>query len=234
MTENNRFFKLVWRVNALVICIVALLAGLLSLYGLYSVLKDQTRDRQVSDLLIVNPEQPVQEEVILGFPRAIAGTSGVRIPLYREQKTEVRYYSKSSNDNIVNELFVDSITGQGTWLFKGTGRIVLNSADIMQKLKTDAPLVTAILYTLVDKDSDANGRLTSGDQISVGFSNPQGTSYTPLLDQIEKLFALEQVSDDRLLLLYVKNGESRMATYSLPGFSIVNDKAVPTLEAQEP
>jgi hypothetical protein len=230
MTDGNRFFKFVWRVNALAIFCVALLAGLLCLYALYSIFQDKTRDRGVTDLLVVNPEQKVQEEVILGYPSAIAGTSMVRVPLYREQKTELRYYSKSSSANIVNELFVNGLTGESVWLFKGAQRLILNSVNILQKLKSETPVVSSIVYTLVDKDTDANGRLTASDHITVGFSNLQGTSYSPLLDQIDKLFALEQVADDRLIMLYAKNGESRMTTYSLPTFSVITDSALPKLD----
>jgi hypothetical protein len=234
MTDSNRFFEFVWRANALVILGVALLAGLLGVIALVAIVIDETSERSVSDLLIVNPERPVQEDVVLGYPLNIAGTTFVRISLFREQRTDLRYYSKSSSGNTVNDLFVNSTTGESSWLFKGTDRLILGSSDIMQKLRSDSPVATAIIYTLADKDTDANGRITTSDHVSVGYSNPQGTMYTPLLNDIEKLFALQQVTDDRLMLLYSKNGESRIATYSLPTFAVVGDSALPKLDAQQP
>jgi hypothetical protein len=232
MTDSNRFFRFLWRANALVIFCVALLAGLLGLYGLFYIVKDNIRNREVTDVLIVNPEQQVEEETILGYPRAIPGTTFVRIPLYREQKTDLSYYSKSSNANTVNEVFIDSATGNSVWLFKGTQRLILGSVDILSKLKAEAPLATAIVYTVAEKDTDANGRLTPSDHVSVGFSNPQGNTYNPLLEDIEKLFATEQVADDRLMVLYAKNGESRIVTFSLPAFNVIKDTLLPKLEAQ--
>jgi hypothetical protein len=232
MTDSNRFFRFLWRANALVIFCVALLAGLLGLYGLFYILKDNIRNREVTDVLIVNPEQQVEEETILGYPRPVAGTAFVRIPLYREQKTNISYYSKSSNANTVNEIFVDGTTGESVWLFKGTQRLILGTIDVLSKLKAEAPLVTAVVYTIADEDTDANGRLTSSDHVNVGFSNPQGTKYTSLLDGVEKLFATEQIADDRLMVVYAKNGESRLVTFSLPAFNLIKDMALPKLEAQ--
>jgi hypothetical protein len=233
MTDNNRFFQLVWRVNALAILGVAILAAILGVIALVAIVIDQTRERSVSDLLIVNPDRPVQEEVILGYPSTVAGTPYVRVPLYREQKSDIRYYSKSSSGNTVNELFVNSATSESGWLFEGAERLILDSVPVLQTLRSDAPTTTAIAYTVIDKDTDANGRLTASDHVSVGYSNPQGTIYTPLLNDIEKLFSLQQVTDERLLVLYAKAGESRMATFALPTFTRLTDTALPKLNAAQ-
>jgi hypothetical protein len=229
MQDSNLFFQFVWRLNALAIAGVALIAGLLGLYGLASVFNWQTRDREVTDLVTVDPRVPRQEEARLGYPSAIAGSQVVRIPLYLEQRTDVTYYSKASGDNMVNELYVDSTTGKSQWLFKGTQRLILNQNLVLRQLKSDEPVVTSILYALVEKDSNGDGRLSSQDKVNLGYSAPDGSFYTPLMDNIEKLYATEQVSDDRLMIVYSRNGESRVTTYALPGFTIVVDNALPKL-----
>jgi uncharacterized membrane protein YqjE len=49
MQDNNRFFQFVWRLNALAIAGLALLAVLLGLYGLTSLVSWETRERNVTD-----------------------------------------------------------------------------------------------------------------------------------------------------------------------------------------
>ena len=231
MLDNNRFFRFLWRINALAITGVALIAAVLGAYALYSILRAETRDRNVSDLLVVNPEQPVQEEVILGRPRALAGTKMVRVPLYREQKIDVSYYSKESGSNTVNELVIDSVTGKSEWLFKDTARLIVNITETRQEINSDAPKTEAIVYSMIERDSNSDGKLTATDKISIGYSNAEAANYVPLLDNIEKLYAVQQVADDRLMVIYVKDGESRLMTYMLPAFTTLADIAMPKLEA---
>jgi hypothetical protein len=230
MQENSRFFQLVWRVNALAIAGVVVLAGLFGIYVLYSFIKEETRDRTVSNTLTTKPQQPRQEEMRFGSPVPIPGSPFVRIPLYREQRTSVTYSAKSSGANSVNELFVDSTNGQSTWLFKGQDRLIVNKSQVLSRLKSDQPNVTSILYTLVEKDTSGDERLSYNDKVSVGYSTPDGSAYTPLLDNIDKLFAVEQVADDRLMILYARQGENRLITYTLPTYTIINDKVSPKLE----
>lgn len=232
MQDNNRFFQFIWRVNALAIVGVAMLAGVLGIYAVYSVFKTETRDREVTDLLAVNPDVPQQDEVRLGYPTMIPGTQFVRIQLFREQKTDLTYYSKSSGDNTVNELFVNSTTGQSKWLFAGTDRIILNQVQTLSQLKSDQPVATSILYSLVDRDTNGDARLSAQDFTSIGYTSPDAAAYTPLLDNIQKLYAVEQVADDKVMVLYVRNGESRMTTYGLPNYSVVIDQILPKLEAK--
>jgi hypothetical protein len=232
MQDNSRFFQFIWRVNALVIFGIAVLAGVLGLYAVYSIFKNETRDREVSDLLAVNPHVPQQDEVRLGYPVAIAGTQNLRIPLYRDQKTDVSYYSKTSGDNMANELFVNSLTGQSKWLFAGTDRIILNQIQTLQQMRAELPVATSILYTIVDRDTNADEKLSTQDFTSIGYTSPDASAFTQLLDNIEKLYAVEQVADDKVMILYFRNGESRMTTYGLPNYSIIVDKVLPKLEAK--
>lgn len=232
MQDTSRFFQFIWRVNALMIFGIAVLAGVLGLYAVYSIFKTETRDREVSDLLAVNPNVPQQDEVRLGYPVAVAGTQNLRIPLYREQKTDLSYYSKSSGDNMVNELFVNASSGQSKWLFAGKDRIILNQIQTLQQMRSEQPVATSILYTLVDKDTNGDERLSTQDFTSIGYTAPDSGAYTPLLDNIEKLYAVEQVADDKVMILYFRKSESRMTTYGLPNYTIIVDKILPKLETK--
>jgi hypothetical protein len=232
MQDNNRFFQFVWRLNALAIAGVAVVAGLLGLYGLISIFDWETRDREVTDLLAVEPDVSRQDEVRLGYPTTVPGTQYVRIPLFREQKRDLSYYSKSSGDNTVNELYVDSSTGKSRWLFAGTDRLILNQLQTMQQLKSAQPIATSILYSLVDKDTNNDKRLSPQDFTSIGYASLDGTVYTPLLDNIAKLYAVEQVADDKVMVIYFRNGESRLITYALPNYAILVDQVLPKLESK--
>lgn len=230
MQENNRFFQLVWRVNALAIFAIAVLGTLLGLYAVFDQVRDEFRAPSVIKRLPIQQAQPRQEEMRFGLPILIPGSAFVRFPLHKELKTSASYSSRVSNPNSVNVLFVNSSNGESKWLFKGDNRLIVNQSHVLSQLKSDQPVATSIVYTLVEKDTSGDERLSSNDQVSVGYSSPDGSTYTSLLNNIEKLYAMDQVTDDRLMILYAREGESRLATYALPNYTIVADTVSPKRE----
>ncbi len=57
---ENRFFRIVWRFNALGIAGVAIFSVLLGSYLVYEIFKTKTRERQVTN--VVNVGEPGQQD----------------------------------------------------------------------------------------------------------------------------------------------------------------------------
>jgi hypothetical protein len=73
-----------------------------------------------------------------------------------------------------------------------------------------------MLYVVVDRDSNGDGRLSERDAQSVAASAVDGTDYRKLIEGIEQLYSVQQISDDRVLVLYQKDAQTVSELYSVP------------------
>ena len=228
--NENGFFKHVWRFNALAIAGAATTCILLGLYGGLMIFKEETRPRRVTNVVNIDQQDKVLEEFSLGTPSTIAATSYVRVPLYRGQSYSVgSIYSKGSQQ-VVNLLFLNSSTNESRWLFNGVGQLVLDSHVMFNKLK-DAPdqprAAVAVVYVVVEKDTNGDKRLTEKDVISLATSATDGTNYRKLIEGIDQLYSVQQIADDKVLVLYQKNRETVSELYGVLSMALLMQASVP-------
>src|SRR5690349_15762306 len=112
MRRGDRFFRRLWRFNALAIAGATVLFIGLVLFVAASFLYDQTRPRQVTNVVNVGEQEAVSNEFSLGRAGAIAGTPYVQVPLLRGQSYggSGSLNLKRSDRNVVNQLFVNIFT----------------------------------------------------------------------------------------------------------------------------
>jgi len=230
--SENSFFKYVWRFNALAIAVVAIGAILLGSYAAISIFGYETRERRVANVVNVGQNEEVSEQFFLETPEAVAGTSFVRVPLHRAQAYRGGSFSSSSKHTyqIVNHLFLNIATNESRWLFESANQLILQSQSLFSKLK-DSPdesrKTVGLLYVVVDKDSNGDGRLSERDSISLATSAVDGTGYRKLIEGIEQVYSARQVADDRVLVLYQKNQQTVSGLYSVPAMLPLNQTDLP-------
>ena len=228
--SETGFFAIVWRFNALAIAVASVVCLVLGAYAGYKIFTEETRQRRVSN--VVNVGETVSEQFTLGSAVTIAGTPYVRAPLYREQTYSGSHYSKWSDQNAVNYLFLNVARNESRWLFDGAGQLVLESQLVFDKLK-DAPQEerkpVALLYVIVEKDSNGDGRLTSKDAVAVTASAVDGTNPKRLLEGVDHLTSMQQISDDKVLLQYQKNGQTLFELYSVPSMERLAQTSIPRI-----
>jgi hypothetical protein len=84
--SESRFFKYVWRFNALAIAGAATTCIVLGLSAGLSIFNAEPRPHRATHIVNVNQEDKASEEFSLGNPSAIAGISYVQVPLYRGRR----------------------------------------------------------------------------------------------------------------------------------------------------
>jgi hypothetical protein len=227
------FFQYVWRFNALAIAVAAVVCIILGFYAAAMIFKQETRPRRVTNVVNVGEQQQILEEFTLGAPGTIAGTDYVRVPLYRGQSysaSSASYYSKNSEQNVVNYLFLNTSTNESRWLLENTGHLLMSSQVLSNKLKTssdDQIKAVGIIYTVVEKDSNGDNRLTGKDAISLAASAVDGDNYRKLLEGIERLYSVQQIADDKVLVLYQKNQQTVSELYSVPSMVRLMQATIP-------
>src|SRR5690349_7515367 len=125
------------------------------------VFREETRPRRVTNVVNVDQQDRVTEEFSLGNPGVVAGASFVRTPLFRGQSynTGSLPLPKTSQQNLVNYLFLNISTNESRWLFSGVGQLVIDDRTLFNKLKDspDQPRTgVAVIYTVVERDSNGD------------------------------------------------------------------------------
>jgi hypothetical protein len=226
---ENRFFKYVWRFNALVIAGAAVVVVILGVYAALQIFKTETGSRRVTNVVNVGDKDAVSEEFSLGRAAPIEGTSYVKIPLYRGQSYNASYYLKNSTQNTVNYLFVNTSSGESRWLLEGAGQLIIDSEVMFSKARSspdERRLGIGIVYTLVEKDTNGDNRLTDRDAVSLAVSEIDGSQYRKLIEGADRLYSVAQVADDKVLVLYQKNQESVVELYGLPSMTRIQQSNI--------
>ncbi len=231
MSGSETFFRYVWRFNALALACASVGFILLGSYVALSILKDETRVRRATNVVNLGERETVTNEFALGRPDFVTGTSYVRVPLRRGQLFGGGsfYYSKNT-EQTVNYVFLNTSTSESRWLFKGAGQLILESHFLYSKLRSaveESRESVGIVYIVVDRDSNGDGRLSEKDTASLEVSAVDGTNARKLIEGIEQLYSVQQIADDKVLVLYLKNTQTVSEVYSLPSMQLLTQANIP-------
>jgi hypothetical protein len=228
--SESRFFKYVWRFNALAIAGAATTCIVLGLSAGWSIFNAEPRPHRATNIVNVDQEDKASEEFSLGNPSAIAGISYVQVPLHRGRRYGVGSIYSGGSQQVVNLLFLNISTNESRWLFNGVGQLVLDSHTLFNKVKDandPSRAAVAVVHVVVEKDSDGDKRLTEKDAICLATSATDGTNYRKLIEGVDQLYAVKQIADDKVLVLYQKNRETVSALYSVPSMALLMQASVP-------
>lgn len=232
--SENAFFRLLWRFNAFAIAIAASMCILLGLVVAAILFREEARLGRPSNFVAVGQQDKVSEEFSLGRPGTASGTAVVRLPLFRGQSSygpgSLPSLKGSGRQSTVNYLFLDTSTNDIRWLFDGVGQLIVDDHVLFDKAKEfrDQPrMAVGIVYSVVEKDSNGDGRLTERDAVSLTTSATDGTGYRKLLEGIDQILSVQQTADDKVLVLYQKNGQTFSELYSVPSMARLAQTSIP-------
>ena len=225
--EENKFFKLVWRFNGLILMVAGVLAiGLLIFVG-YTLIKEKTGERNVTNIINIQEETDIKENWELGYMSKIQGTSSIMIPLTSDQSYAQSYYTKSSS-SIRNYLFINSKNNTQNWLFKNN-KYLINATDLLPEHQYNEKKdnIKVIIYKIVKQDSNKDNRLTTDDLQTIALSMPNGAGYKEIIDDVDNFVGQSLVDKNTLLLVYQKKGIGFSAKVDLSEFVITNETVLP-------
>jgi hypothetical protein len=204
--RTGRFFRYVWRINAVALLfIVAAAIVTISWSFVSDIARQSSRPRTPA-------AQPIAQEdsetpLKLGPPRLIAGTRIFRLDLTRTRPAS-GYGSSSGSSETHNILFVDPATGVSSWLLKSHKGIVAYTEDIhadddSKQIRLLASI--ALVKPEADNDDSGTGELfvfdASGGQISsVG-------------DKVRSVHAAVAVSPAEFIVVFERGGKYHIARF---------------------
>jgi len=203
VTDPHPLFRFIWRVNALVILGVGLVAGAVASWGLIQIARDIVRPRAIEGVMRV-PDADQREIVSLGSFTPAPGGRYLVGTVSGEQEGFEAGYSKtigSTRDLVI----LDRVSNTIVRLLGRTDQVILSwSYPVADGEKPVDP--SMLLVTLVDADSNGDKRLDGADRRTLLACLPSGADCKPLLAGIDSVLTQSVRADGRVDLVTSANG----------------------------
>ena len=160
VVRAQRFFRYLWRVNAVLIAIAAAGIAVAVVMLTVSTIQDKVRRREAAAASVI-PGKPANKELSLSGLLPIEGTSIFRATLSSEHYGKhLDSFSSGEASEIRNILFVDTTTGTAAWLLPSDKERITNQEDVTQPGEHKPPLAIVALVKPDGENTDAaTGRL---------------------------------------------------------------------------
>ncbi len=222
----TRFFRILWRANAVIVFAVGVLSVFALSYVAIEIARDVTRARQTGRVVNLADQQVDRANFEIGHFQEVAGADVFRAPLLSEQEYAFAYGSKSASATR-NFLFYDPNSRQVQWLVDSNDWLITEEDALVEPHGTERNRpVLAFLYQLVDKDTNDDRKLTANDLSSIALSNPKGGAFTVVKRAVDKVLGHAVMSPSSVAVFYAASGELRFLEVSLTTFDVTHDARI--------
>lgn len=221
--ENNKFFLIVNRINSMLILLVVI-AALISIIVL-NVAGNSWGNRNTVQVHDGNSKEAI--DLRLGSLEEMAGHDIQTVNLLSDGVTK-GFSSGYGSFEIRNVLFLSGEELKAEWLYE-TNSFFINCFCKLQKSNeyNGKDPVLAIYVSVVKKDTNHDGELSSKDGITLSLAKPDGSDYKELDNGISKILdsAVSDQGESVTFLLHI--GSSIVAKkYSLSTFDLVSEREI--------
>jgi len=229
--EESKFFKNVWRFNALIIAVAGVLAVVVLLFAGYLIYNEQARTKYKNEIVNIDPETKIEEVFRLGRVKHVNGSQAVIVPLYSDQSFDLRYSGTKSTASTRNLLFSNMHNEESNWLLPTNDYLIpqYNLINKSNSYSSDEDIVT-ILYRIVVSDTNNDSRLTENDELSIHLSNPDGSEFTEILKNIDDVLGYELINQEALAIMFNRGGQGYTAYVSLKNFEVTKEIELPKIK----
>jgi hypothetical protein len=234
--DENRFFKFVWRFNGIIIMVVLVLALGAVCFNMGKELFSARSPQVIKNVA----EDPLgQEKWRLGYPQQIEGTNYIYIPLVSEleyAKPHETSFSKGLHSYggsgdiysspTKNILFVNTVSNQMKWLFPTNNQLITEVRLLSKSQDYGKRKIEAIMYELVQKDTNGDKKLTADDASLIAFSMPDGSRYAEVISGADRVIDVLLV-EKSVFIMFQTQGVGYSATLRLSDMSAIGRSELP-------
>jgi hypothetical protein len=232
MAGENRFFRYLWRFNAILAAIIGLAGigyiGLMSSWYIKPILPIPglaQSDNQPRTLSVSSPKYHLSQEL------SAVSESGIPTMFFSLTQVLPRGSSWVSVAPIVNILQMDGKTNKSRWLFPDFSRVIVSKETLFSwpdkpsHSDLESPKPIGLLLTVQDTDTNHDGSLGPGDRLSL-YVYLFGTDVPKKVLTVDRVVALDASRAGNLFMMF-RNGEKTFAaTYSMPDFRLLSQAPV--------
>jgi hypothetical protein len=231
--KATRFFRVLWRINGLVIFLASVIAILV--LGFIAIeFMDFGRNKSEQ---VVKVDQPAEEKEelpeLLAF-QTVFGTPFLRAELtFGDKYSRGSFSSSSGSYSTRNYLFLNPETLESQWLFPDNKQLIVESDNLsamIQEKESEIPTshTVAFLYKMIDTDTNGDRKLTAGDKYSIAYSRPDGRQFTTVIKGVDKVLGSHTTNDGKKHVVVYEMGKKwYTAVISLSTFQIEKQGEIP-------
>jgi hypothetical protein len=235
--DENKFFKFVWRFNGIIIMV-----ALVATFGVvcYNIGKELFSNRAPQIIKNVAEDPLGQEKWRLGYPQQIEGTTYIYIPLVSEleyaKPQEISFnkglHSYGGSGDVYssptkNILFINSVKNQMKWLFLANNQLITEVRLLSKSQDYGKRNIEAIMYQVVQKDTNGDKKLTVDDANVIAFSMPDGSRYKEVISGADRLIDVMLAENKSVFIMYQTQGVGYSATLRLSDMSTIGRSELP-------
>jgi len=229
MSDPNRFFRVINRVNSILLFIIfmTVVVGIVFIYGSeFSLRNKRTIEVQTTS----EKGEPEKVSLQLGRIEQVEGAPVQFVKLESQDKRRGSYV-KGSPHTTRNVLFLSNELKEARWLFPSNGFVIAAFHQIrvlegQEGLPAKGPC-KAIYYEVVKQDSNGDQRLSADDKAVAALSKVDGSGYAELTTDAQRIIGYKAVNQGtELAVMLEKDGKIIYQTYSLDTFAKISETCV--------
>ncbi|WP_068088467.1 hypothetical protein [Polycladidibacter stylochi] len=210
--DNNWFFKYLWRFNAIVIACAAIFSFIS--IGFFTVEQTISKPVVVQETVNIDREDNISQEYDLYISNQIDDKFIIKLTL--DQSFDFKYFSKDTEENLMNVGVYSPLTGHTNWIFPTSNQLIVNYKILYQTNKAIQDRerkAIGQLFSVVERDTTQDNRLSYSDDKSVWSSTADGTKLKKIIPHIHSNVIVHYLSDDQILLSYEDTEGYKTALY---------------------
>jgi hypothetical protein len=226
----NRFFRIIWRFNALIIALVGVLAFAVLLFVATLLLNEYLAPYYASSSMVnIDDSAEIEEHWWLGESTRMPGSNVLALPLYMEQAYEIGYGSGKEISATRNLLFIHPDSGESHWLLDNHRGLIDSWHILYPGNDDDNKDAVGILYMVVAADTTADARLTASDNKQVYLGDVQGKHLTPVIHDVERVIGYEVLNEQHLFISYRQQQQGFAMIVSITDATVIKRFELPAL-----
>lgn len=228
--RTARFFRFVWRVNAVLILLA-------SLTVLWKLAFERPRARREPEgpgprIGALLDRQEKGSEVTLGDFEPLDGVAALRAPLTSEIDDDIPF-SRRSQTVARNYLYVDPATFGSHWLLPSDDQVIVATDDVRFPERCDncgvstGPL-RATVFLVAERDTNGDDRRDGDDALSLLVAGPAGQPLTAVAHGVTVYHGRHALGPDALVLFFAEHGTLTAATVDLGKWVVRGSQQIQT------
>lgn len=239
MTDENKFFRFVWRFNAVLLLLAMGFLAVLIAGKAWKPDFDPLNFNRPSAYLEAQMKAASLQHYFLAPVEVVYGVENPTPPetLYSlsRQRNGFDMFEPFAAAEAVNVLALDEKAKTSRWLFAPGKRVILSQTMLHNYETTKVPnteqdayitRVIGLAMIVVDTDTDKDGKLTSKDRQALYFYRLDGKAPAKILSAGRILLQTGTGETKHLHLFYQDEGKTFAVSYSVPAFELSSKIAV--------